>query len=79
MVAKTNILKFTRPSSKLVYNCHNPREVCIITRLGLGLSHLGEYKFKHGFQDKINPLYSGGNDKWSRVHITFSPLLTPIF
>ena len=61
-VFKSNILKFIRPSPNLVYNCHNPRGICLITRLRLGLSHLRQHKFKHGFQDKLNPLCSRGND-----------------
>ena len=61
-VFKSNILKFIRPSPNYVYNCHNPRGICLITRLRLGLSHLREHKFEHGFQDTLNPLCSCGND-----------------
>ena len=67
-VFKSNILKFIRPSPNLVYNCHNPRGICLITRLRLGLSHLREHKFKHGFQDTLNPLCSCGNDVESAEH-----------
>ena len=49
LVFKRNILKFIWPSSNFVYNCHNPRGICLITRLWRGLSHLIEHKFKHGF------------------------------
>ena len=67
-VFKNNILKFIRPSPNSVYNCHNPRGVCLITSLGLGLSNLRNYKFKHGFQDTLNPLCSCGNDVESTEH-----------
>ena len=67
-VFKSNILKFIRPSPNSVYNCHNPRGICLITRLRLGLSHLREYKFKHGFQDTLNPLCSCDNDVESTEH-----------
>ena len=50
-VFKSNILKSIRPSPNSAYNCHNPRRICLITRLRLGLSHLRQHKFKHGFQD----------------------------
>ena len=33
-VFKSNILKFIRPSQNSVYNCYNPRRVCLITSLG---------------------------------------------
>ena len=68
MVLKSNILKFIRPSPNSVYNCRNPRGICLITRLRLGLSHLREQKFKHDFQDTLNPLCSCGNDVESTEH-----------
>ena len=61
-VFKSNILKFIRPSPNSVYNCHNPRGICLITGLRLVLSHLREHKFKHSFQDALNPPCSCGND-----------------
>ena len=57
-----------RPSPNSVYNCHSPRGICLITRLRLGLSHLGEHKFKHGFQDMFYPLCSCENDVESTEH-----------
>ena len=68
MVFKSNILKFIRPSPNSVYNCHNPRGICLITRLRLSLSHLRGHKFKHGFEDTLNPLCSCGNNVESTEH-----------
>ena len=59
---------FLRPFSNSVYNCHNPRGIFLITRLRLGLSHLRELKFKHGFQDMLNLPCSCGNDVESSEH-----------
>ena len=67
-VFKSNILKVIRSSPNSVYNCHNPRGICLITILRLGLSNLGEYNFKHGSQDTLNPLYSCENDVESTEH-----------
>ena len=53
---KSNLLKFIRPSSNSIFNCFNPKGIKYITRLRVGLSHLREHKFKHGFQDLINPI-----------------------
>ena len=39
-----------------------------VTRLRLGLSHLREHKFKHSFQDSINPLCSCSLDVESTIH-----------
>ena len=44
------------------------KELYLITRLKLGLSHLRQHKFKHGFQDTLNPLRSCGNDVESTEH-----------
>ena len=57
-----------KTSSQFFYNCHNPKEVKLITRLRLGLSHLREHKFKHNFQDSINPLCNCGHDIESTTH-----------
>ena len=73
-VFKTNILKFIRPSPNSVYtlfiydNLQTLFGICLITKLRLGLSHLREHKFKHGFQDMLNPLCSCGNDVESTEH-----------
>ena len=68
---KSNILKFIQPSPNSVYNCDNPGGICLITILSPGLSHLREHKFKHGFQDALNPLCSCGNDVGSTEHFLF--------
>ena len=62
-------LTFTRPSGNTFFNCHNPRGVKLLTRLGLGLSHLREHKFKHGFQDSLNPICSCGKDIETSAHL----------
>ena len=42
--------------------------MCLITGLRLGSSHFRVHRFKHGFQDSLNPLYSCGNDVESTEH-----------
>ena len=49
------ILSFIRPSPNSTFNCHNPKGIELLSRLRLGLSHLREHKFKHSFQDSLNP------------------------
>ena len=61
-VFKNSILKFIRPSPNKIFQCHNPKVIKLVTRLRLGLSHLREHKFKHSFQDTLNPLCSCGVD-----------------
>ena len=39
-----------------IYLINNPHGLKLLTRLRLQLSHLREQKFKHNFQDTLNPL-----------------------
>ena len=57
---KNNILQFIRAAANSVYKCHNPKGIKLITRLRLGLRHLREHKFKHNFQESLNPLCNFG-------------------
>ena len=57
-----------RPFPDSFFDCHNPKGIKLITRLRLGLSHLREHKFKHSFQDTINPLCNCGQNTESATH-----------
>ena len=74
-VFRKNILHFIRPVLNYIYNCNNPEGVKLITRLQLGLSHLREHKFKHDFQDSINPLCNCGHDIEFTTHFLLHCLL----
>ena len=67
-VFKEKILDFIRPSPNSFFDIHNPKGIKLITRLRLGLSHLREHKFKHSFQDSINPFCNCGQDIESATH-----------
>ena len=67
-IFRRSILKFFRPSANSFFNCHNLKGIKFITRMRLGLSHLREYKFKHSFQDSLNPFCSCGLDIESTGH-----------
>ena len=67
-VFKEKILNFIRPSPNSFFGCHNPKGIKLITRLRLGLRHLREHKFKHSFQDTINPLCNCGQDIESSIN-----------
>ena len=61
-------MAFIRPLSNSIFYIYNPYGIKLITRLLLGLSHLNEYKFKHGFNDTINPICICGGDIESINH-----------
>ena len=51
-----------QPSQNRSYNCHNPNEIKLLTRLRVGLSHLREHKLKPSFQDTLNEIADCGKD-----------------
>ena len=67
-IFKKCILKFLRPSPNSTYNCFNIKGIKYLTRLRLGLSHLREHKFKHGFLDSLNPICNCGLDIKTTCH-----------
>ena len=74
---KKNILQFIRPTANSVYNCHNAKGIKLITRLRLGLSNLSEHKFKHNFQESLNPLCNCGHGIEAATHFFLHcPLFT---
>ena len=76
-VFKKNLLKFIRPSPNSVFNCHNCKGIKYLTRLRLGLSYLREHKFKHSFQDTLNPCCSFGLNVETNTHFfLYFPLFT---
>ena len=70
-VFKKNLLKFIRSSPNSVFNCHNCKGIKYLTRLCLGLSYLREHKFKHSFQNTLNPFCSCGLDVETNTHFFF--------
>ena len=65
---KSNILKFIQPSSNSLFDCHNPIGIKYITRIRLELTHLREHRFKHSFQDTLNPICNYGIE--SAIHFS---------
>ena len=50
------LIKIGRTIPKPIYNVHKPVGLKLLKRLRL--SHLNQHKFKHNFQDCLNPLCS---------------------
>ena len=55
-VFKKTLFSIICPASKPVYNIHDPNGLSILTQLRVGLSKLNFHKFKHNFNDTLNPL-----------------------
>ena len=56
LIFRNSLLKIGRPIQNPIYNIHDPMGIKYLTRLRLGLSHLNDHKFRHNFQDCLNPL-----------------------
>ena len=70
-------MSFIRPKAKSIFNCNSSKGLKFVTRLCLGLSHLREHKFKHSFQDYINPLCTCSLDVESAIrYFLHCPLFT---
>ena len=55
---KRHFLIATRPVASPVYKIQNPSGLKLLTRLRVGQSHLREHKFRHNFNDTIDPYCS---------------------
>ena len=65
---RCNILELIRPSLNSFSKCQNIIDIKFVTRLCLGLTPFPELKFKHSFQDILNPIYSYDTDVKSYTH-----------
>ena len=61
-IFKNSILKFIRPKPNGISSIQNFEGLKLLTRMRLGLSHLAHHKFRHNFQDYLNPIYSCGQE-----------------
>ena len=67
-IFKKNLLNFIRPCANSIFNIHSPYGIKLLIKLQLGLSHLRDHKFRHCFQDTLNPLHDRGNDTETATH-----------
>ena len=68
VLLKNKIFKFIRPSPNSTFNVHNPHGIKLLTRLRVGLSHLREHKFRHNFQDSLDPFCNCGRHIETTIH-----------
>ena len=65
-IFKKLILKEKKENS--LFSIYDPLGVKLLTRLRLQFSHLNEHKFKHGFNDTLNPICECGHDFETTEH-----------
>ena len=65
---KKELLKFIRLVPSSTYNINDSKGLTLLTKLRLGLSLLGDHKFRHNFQDCVPPMCSCGQDVETSTH-----------
>ena len=55
---RNTLLKLGIPDQRAIYSINNHVGLKLLTRLGVGLSHLNEHRFYHNFKNCSNPLCS---------------------
>ena len=56
MPFEKSLLKIGQLTAKPTFNIHSPVGLRLLTRLQFKLSDINRHKFKHNFQDCVNPL-----------------------
>ena len=56
------------PVGRKVFNINNLIEIKILTRLRLEFSYLHGHKFRHGFDDTLNPLFPCSTEAENTTH-----------
>ena len=75
---KSLVLKFIRPIPKRISSTQNFQGLKLLTRMRLGLSHLADHKFRHNFQDCLNPICSCGKKIETTSHSFFTVSITVV-
>ena len=57
-IFRSKLLFFIFPVQNNIFNIFDPQGLKLLTRLRLGFSHLKEHRFRHNFQECMNPVCS---------------------
>ena len=74
LIFRNSLLKIGRPIQNSIFKILDPLGIKFLTRLKLGRSHLNEHRFRHNFQDCLNPICSCSLEVEPTVH--FFPALS---
>ena len=68
---KSRLLSFIRPVQNKIDNIFDPDGLKFLTQLRVGLSYLNAHRFRHNFQDCLNPLCSCSLEIEDTTHYLF--------
>ena len=75
---KNVILNLIRFELNHAFNVDSCEGLKFLTRLTLRLSHLTDHKFRHNFQDCVNPICSSGQEIETSTNSSFTVLITTV-
>ena len=64
---KVTILNFIRPKGNSVFHINDINGIKLLSRLRLNFSHLNEHKFRHNFNDTVDPMCACGREPATNV------------
>ena len=67
-IFKNKLLSFIRPVQSSIYNIFDQIGIKLLTRLRLEFSHLNEHRFRHNFENRLNPLCSCSLETEDTLH-----------
>ena len=67
-VFKNSLLLFIRPVQKSIFNIRDPKGLKLLTSLRSGFSHLNEHRFRHNFENCVNPSCSCSLEDEDTLH-----------
>ena len=67
-IFKTSILSKITSKKNSLFSVHDPLGVTLLTRLRLKFSHLNERKFRHSFNNTIDPMCACGTEVETTKH-----------
>ena len=65
---KVAILNFIRPKASSVFYIHDTNGIKLLSRLRLNFNHLNEHKFRHNFNDRVDPMCTCGLEPETTLH-----------
>ena len=74
---KLSVLNFVRHIENAVFAVHDINGLKLLTRLRLNFSHLNEHKFRHNFNDTINPMCSCGKEPETSLTTSCAAIFIP--
>ena len=67
-IQKKTLIKFIRTEENSIFWISGIYGIKLLTRLKLSFSHLNEHKFRHNFNDTINPMCNWGPATETTIH-----------